>query len=418
MKKTLSFILVVSLVFALFAGAAFADDAKSLTVSLRIEGIEDNLYYADVTAEYEETLTLLALIEGIEDETLPEVVVEGEGADAYIVSIGGEAAATFESMDGWMYLVNGAAPSVAIGACELADGDEVVLYYSDEFATGMQFPVMDLSTTATDGVVVFTSEDTSYDADGKATVAVNPVAGMTVIWGDATYTTDDDGKITVEGAVADEAYAVSISRVEESGLPTVLRYAPDFTVTVPAASDDTDDAIFTDVAADAPYAEAVAFLFEEGIMNGVGNNRFAPDENLTRAMTVTIIWRAVGEPAAEAAADFTDVEDSWYTTAVAWASENGVVLGYGDGLFGTNDSVTLQQLATILARFTLQDTVDLDAGLAWATEFGLFADMGIEDYTVAATRAQVAQAAFNYLGIMGADAEADTPAETEAEVAA
>ena len=144
----------------------------------------------------------------------------------------------------------------------------------------------------------------------------------------------------------------------------------------------------------------------------VGSGRVAPYETLTLAMTVTIIWRTVGEPDAEAAADFTDVlEDTWYTDAVAWASENGVVLGYGNGLFGTDDPVTLEQLATIIARYFLEETVTLEEGLAWATDGGFFDDMGIEDYTANATRAEVAQFMFNIISsVFNAEADVDDAA--------
>lgn len=108
---------------------------------------------------------------------------------------------------------------------------------------------------------------------------------------------------------------------------------------------------FRDVAPDAWYAEDVSFAVEHGIMNGVGDNCFAPDAAVTRGMVVTILWRLENKPSARGNS-FTDVAaDAWYAEAVQWASENGIVNGYGDGLFGPEDNVTRQQLATMIFRY-------------------------------------------------------------------
>lgn len=87
-------------------------------------------------------------------------------------------------------------------------------------------------------------------------------------------------------------------------------------------------------------------------MTGVSETEFDPDGILSRAMLVTVLYRMAGEP--EAAADnvFTDVAaDTWYTKAVLWASENGIAIGYGDGIFGPDDAITREQLATIFYRY-------------------------------------------------------------------
>ena len=108
---------------------------------------------------------------------------------------------------------------------------------------------------------------------------------------------------------------------------------------------------YADVSPDAWYAEAVAYCREHGLMNGTSAARFSPDDTLTRAMMVTVLHRMAGEPAAAAAASFRDVEaGQWYTEAVSWASGSGIVLGYGNGLFGTGDPVTHEQVALLLQR--------------------------------------------------------------------
>jgi hypothetical protein len=109
---------------------------------------------------------------------------------------------------------------------------------------------------------------------------------------------------------------------------------------------------FADVKASDWFAEAVNYVREKGLMNGVGGDSFAPAEKLSRAMLVTILHRYAGEGAsASGVTAFADVPaDRWYSEAVAWASANDIVNGYGDA-FGPNDSITREQFAVILYRF-------------------------------------------------------------------
>ena len=109
---------------------------------------------------------------------------------------------------------------------------------------------------------------------------------------------------------------------------------------------------FTDVSADAWYAEAVAWCRDNEIMNGTSDTTFEPDMILNRAMLATILHRAEKEPPVTGTADFTDTEPgAWYSEAVVWANSTGLMLGYGDGTFGPADSLTREQLATVLWRY-------------------------------------------------------------------
>ena len=113
------------------------------------------------------------------------------------------------------------------------------------------------------------------------------------------------------------------------------------------------DVPFTDVPADADYAEAVAWCHEKGILKGISDTTFEPDTSLSRAMLVTALYRAAGEPAVSGAPGFTDTRaGTWYSNAVVWANQQGVVRGYGNGLFGTDDPVRMEQMEVILARYT------------------------------------------------------------------
>lgn len=109
---------------------------------------------------------------------------------------------------------------------------------------------------------------------------------------------------------------------------------------------------FTDVSSSDWYSDDVQYVYEKGLMSGISGKEFAPNATVTRAMVATILWRMEGEPAASYGTDFTDVEkNQWYSEAIAWTAHNGIFGGYGNGLFGTNDPITREQLATILYRY-------------------------------------------------------------------
>ena len=93
--------------------------------------------------------------------------------------------------------------------------------------------------------------------------------------------------------------------------------------------------VFSDVPSGAWYEDAVNWCRENDIMGGAGNNTFLPDTTMSRAMLATVLYRIEGSPSVNTAVDFSDVaEGIYYEDAVAWSSENGIMSGYGNGLFG------------------------------------------------------------------------------------
>lgn len=111
------------------------------------------------------------------------------------------------------------------------------------------------------------------------------------------------------------------------------------------------NAPFTDVKETDWFYEAVGYVYENGMMSGTGNNHFSPNVTTTRGMLVTILYRLEGSPVVSAAS-FDDVANGeYYANGVGWAAQNGVVSGYGNGLFGPNDPITREQMATILYRY-------------------------------------------------------------------
>ena len=108
---------------------------------------------------------------------------------------------------------------------------------------------------------------------------------------------------------------------------------------------------FVDVSADAYYAKAVAWAVENGITGGTGDGKFSPDATCTRAQAVTFLYRASGSPAVSGSAAFSDVAtDAYYASAVKWAEKNGITGGIGNGLFGSGDNCTRAQIVTFLYR--------------------------------------------------------------------
>ena len=108
---------------------------------------------------------------------------------------------------------------------------------------------------------------------------------------------------------------------------------------------------FADVPADAFYAKAVAWAVENGITGGTGDGKFSPDATCTRAQSVTFLYRAAGSPKVSGSAEFGDVAtNAYYADAVAWAAKNGITGGIGGGLFGSNNDCTRAQIVTFLYR--------------------------------------------------------------------
>ena len=133
---------------------------------------------------------------------------------------------------------------------------------------------------------------------------------------------------------------------------TYYFYMPDEYVTVSAWFAPEASALpFADVSYTNWYYDAVKFVYDKGIMDGVSYYRFAPDATITRGMVVTMRWRMAGEPY-ESSAGFTDVASGrYYSTAVAWAAKNGIVEGMTSSTFAPDQAITREQLASILYRY-------------------------------------------------------------------
>ena len=172
--------------------------------------------------------------------------------------------------------------------------------------------------------------------------------------------------------------------------------------------------IFSDVPNGAWYADAVDYVYEHGIMNGTSATTFSPNTPMTRAMLVTVLHRAAGSPSAATGTAFSDVPTgAYYTDAVAWASANGIVTGYGNGRFGSNDPVSRAQIAAILWRYAGSPSAEAGQDFADESSIPAYASAAVDwarangvvngttgnrfDPNGNATRAQVATILRNYL---------------------
>ena len=203
------------------------------------------------------------------------------------------------------------------------------------------------------------------------TVTPNPAPGFET--GGVTVT-DKDGN-NVEVTKNEDG---SFSFVQPSGKVTIaVNYVCGRGPLCPAAG-------FSDVDVNSWYHDGVHYVLDNGLMIGVGVDRFAPAGITTRAQIATMLYRLEGTPQVARSAGFSDVQDGrWYADAVDWAAENGIVFGYSGTTFAPNDAVTREQMAAILYRYAKYKGCDVNA----VTDSGIlnFEDIAeVSEYAVPA----------------------------------
>lgn len=231
----------------------------------------------------------------------------------------------------------------------------------------------------------------------RAAVAVNAANDLTA------WSLADDGSISAVGGVYDagqQTYAFDVV----NGVTAIARFP------------------FTDVVAGTWYYGAAAYAYNNGLFAGMTPTTFAPNATMTRAMLVSVLWRLAGAPAPKAPNTFVDVPDgAWYTDAVTWAAENGVVSGIGGSRFDPSGFVTREQTAEILYNYAHSKGYDVSAradltafpdaasvsgwaeeALSWANAAGLINGTVRDGQTIldpqgSASRAQVAMILMNYV---------------------
>lgn len=213
--------------------------------------------------------------------------------------------------------------------------------------------------------------------------------------------------------VVPTGYGKTTVSVKVNGKSTTLN------VFVPNPNSSNVIDLFSDVNTGDWFLDYVQYAYDKGIMKGVGNYRFAPNEPLTRAQIAQILYAQAGSPAVSGEMKFTDVaQGSWYYNAVLWASQNGIVTGYANGMFRPNTNITREQLARMLYAHAGTPEVSGDLNnfadgakvsnwakdaVIWAKEKGVIKGKTVNgklciDPQGNATRAEAATMMKNYLG--------------------
>ncbi|MBE6931631.1 MAG: S-layer homology domain-containing protein, partial [Ruminococcaceae bacterium] len=257
-------------------------------------------------------------------------------------------------------------------------------------------PIPENATVSDDGTVTVPAEGGSYSypaafGEGETVVVtVNPVDDSWVI-----------GYVVINGEQYDNSGVYVIENVTEAlDIEVIFVRAQSFIDAV-AGQEPSEPEVpayagsalrFYDVMPYNSAYDAINFVADRGIMNGTGVGEFSPEAALTRSMMATILWRMEGEPTVWYGGQFDDVKGGqWYSTPIAWANAAGIVEGYGNGVFGLNDSLTHGQLCAMLYRWNTRSYGDIDTAWAWAQANGLYDDLAGVSADEAATRAGIAQ---------------------------
>ena len=373
-------------------------------------------------ADYDANGGLLAEVSG----TVKSVTEEGDAISSVILTDGTtDFRLLFNNYIGYS---DKSSPDITTFVKEGAEISAVGVIYKDP--EGVCLRVRDLSEV--ERVEDEPSEPENPDVPEDPDVPVNPNPSYAI-----TVEQPDHGTVTVTPNRATQGAAVTITatpdrgyqvnavtvtdrfgdavQVTENADGTYTFTMPNGQVTITATFVETEAPVgepFLDVNEGDWFYDAVAYAYENGLMDGVGGNRFAPNSATTRAQLVTILYRMEGQPVVSGDLPFTDVEaGTWYTNAVGWAAQNGIVNGVGDDTFAPGNDLTREQLVTILYRYAESKGYDVSASadlagypdgeeiqayareaMAWAVAENII--QGMEDDTLKpagnASRAQIA----------------------------
>lgn len=228
---------------------------------------------------------------------------KNEGGN-YISEINGLAEFDNGSLSGWMYLLNNTYSDLGIAEQTLSSGDKIVFHYTDDYTLEEE-----------------EEESKSSGNSGRGSVSSSITASETTV--------------------------------------------------TPQQPDIDHQIVYSDVSKDAWYYEAVKYVSEKELMEGIGES-FAPNTTITRAMLVTVLYRLENPEEKERTHSFTDVADGeWYYEAVGWAAENGIVTGVSETEFAPNNNITREQMAAVIYRYAKAKGYNTEAN----SDFSGFADV-------------------------------------------
>ncbi len=234
--------------------------------------------------------TVIEVVEKVLNDNELSYTFEG----GYISEVNGLCEFDNGELSGWMFSVNGKYPTKSIEDYTVSSGDNIILHYTDD-----------------------------YTSEKSKSTSGSPISG------------------NIPSKEESTSEKPSPSDTEQNADKT------DDTALLPTFTEDT----YKDISKDDWYYNAAKYTYENGLIIGTEKG-FEPFSKMTRAMLVTVVWRMAGSPVSIEETNFTDVkEDDWYFDAVCWAYENGIVNGIGENEFGASDRVTREQAVTILYRY-------------------------------------------------------------------
>lgn len=277
---------------------------------------------------------------------------------------------------------------------------------------------------ATGATVLYAKWEKKASSSGASVPTYTPTVRQPTTGGSAEVSTayPAAGNTVTVTPKADDGYVIDTIQVTDpAGNVIEISHNPDGTfsfiqpaVEVTVAVTYKQKPSFLDVPDDAWYLEALNFTVENGLMSGTSATTFEPDSPMTRAMFAAVLWNLSGKPNGFTAS-FADVNVSgWYYSAIAWASENGVISGHGDGTFAPNAEITREQMVVMLWNFAGKPaTTDklgsftdrgevsswAETAMAWAVENEVISgkENNMLDPLGTATRAEVTVLLANYL---------------------
>lgn len=276
------------------------------------------------------TTTAYDLFRQVLGENSYTYVTSGKSYVSSITNPGGERLAEFSNgpYSGWMYTINGVFPDY-MSAVTLQDGDDMVFFYTDDYRVTGWNP---------------------YAKPGESSISSNPADHNQALADAVIRLISAIGAVTEDSIDRIEAARTAYDQLTGAQKDLVTNYGV-LTQAEGAYLHLTTGLPFTDIAGHWAL-DAILSVYENDLMQGIGNARFQPDAAMDRAMMVTLLYRMEGAPAVDGENPFTDVTaDTWYTQAVLWANESGVVNGIGDDLFAPHAAITREQIAAILLRY-------------------------------------------------------------------
>lgn len=352
-------------------------DLSSMKEEGRVEFLRNNIVYEDganVTCQSEKGLILYeAYVEGddtlylvddmtvSEDIIIPKDTVIDAGQYKMILTAGYSITA-YQDLSGIIQVPAGY--RLAVSGNE-TDG---FTYTAEKKSSGGSHSYDGYITVINPKNGTVSVSDDWADEDQKITLTITPDKGYVVdkieiidLEGDkidAKKVEDEDNEYTFRMANCDVTVTVTFKEEGKTETEDTEESTTEETETEETTTSET--VTFSDVSESDWFYRGVSYVVENGMMNGVGENQFAPNAPLTREMLAVVLYNMEKQPESTGVNPFADVKaDMWYTDAIVWANANGIVAGYDDSTFGLGDSITREQLAAILYRYAQMKGYDV-----------------------------------------------------------